>query len=69
MYRAHDSHLGKDVALKIIPLDGDIEEFKREIRILQSCESPYIVDFYGSFEKEGELWVCQPSSVLREPDM
>src|ERR1043166_5705957 len=58
VYRAHDRQLGRDVAIKILPLsvahDPDrIGRFKREARLLASLNHPHIGAIYGFEESEG----------------
>jgi len=57
VYRARDTKLGRDVALKIIPdvfaLDVDrVARFKREAQVLASLNDPHIAAIYG-FEDSG----------------
>ena len=52
VYRAHDTRLGRDVALKVLPpaLANDpdrIERFKREARVVASLNHPHIVTLYS----------------------
>jgi len=52
VYRALDTRLGRDVALKVLPpsLAGDpdrIERFKREARVVASLNHPHIVTLYS----------------------
>jgi serine/threonine-protein kinase len=58
VYRARDTKLGRDVALKVIPdtfaLDADrVARFKREAQVLASLNHPHIAAIYG-FEDSGE---------------
>jgi serine/threonine protein kinase/Tol biopolymer transport system component len=58
VYRAHDSKLGRDVALKILPshLTGDAERrarFAREARVLATLNHPNIGAIYGLEDAEG----------------
>src|SRR5689334_16898475 len=58
VYRAHDRQLGRDVAIKILPLsvahDPDrIGRFKREARLLASLNHPRIGAIYDFEESEG----------------
>src|SRR5256714_14222561 len=58
VYRARDSKLGREVALKILPdtfaLDADrLARFKREAQVLASLNHPHIAAIYG-FEDSGE---------------
>jgi Tol biopolymer transport system component len=57
VYRARDTKLNRDVALKILPeaftLDGDrIARFRREAQVLAALNHPYIAQIYG-FEDSG----------------
>src|SRR6478735_9336573 len=58
VYRARDTKLGRDVALKVIPdtfaLDPDRRaRFQREAQVLASLNHPHIAAIYG-FEDGGE---------------
>jgi serine/threonine protein kinase/Tol biopolymer transport system component len=58
VYRAHDSRLGRDVAIKILPhsfgLDPDrLARFERESRFLASLNHPHIGAIYGLVEADG----------------
>src|SRR6266576_143148 len=58
VYRARDTKLGRDVALKVIPdtfaLDPDrLARFQREAHVLASLNHPHIAAIYG-FEDSGE---------------
>src|SRR5262245_4180985 len=52
VYRAHDSKLGRDVALKILP-EGFAQDpervarFNREAHVLASLNHPHIAAIYG----------------------
>jgi Tol biopolymer transport system component len=52
VYRAHDSRLGRDVAIKILPAawtaDPDrVARFEREARVLAALNHPHIGSIYG----------------------
>ena len=58
VYRARDTKLGRDVALKVIPdtfaLDADrLARFRREAQVLASLNHPHIGSIYG-FEDSSE---------------
>jgi serine/threonine-protein kinase len=58
VYRAHDTKLGRDVALKILPgeftHDPDrLTRFKREAQVLASLNHPHIAAIYGLEESGG----------------
>jgi len=58
VYRAHDTKLGRDVALKILPEsfthDPDrVVRFRREAQVLGSLNHPNIAAIYGLEEAEG----------------
>ena len=58
VYKALDKRDGELVALKIVPIDDESPSLEREIYILKSCNSPYIVNFRGSFVKDDNLWIA-----------
>ena len=52
VYRAHDTNLGRDVAIKILPdvfaADSDrLSRFEREARVLASLSHPNIAAIHG----------------------
>jgi len=58
VYRAHDTRLGRDVAIKILPAslarDPDrLSRFEREARVLASLNHPHIGAIYGVEETGG----------------
>lgn len=58
VYRAHDSKLGRDVALKVLPsaFAADVERmarFDREARLLAALNHPNIAHIYGLEESSG----------------
>ncbi len=60
VYRATDTKLGRDVALKVLPreLSGDPERaarFEREARVLASLQHPNIASIYGFEKVDGVL--------------
>jgi len=57
VYSAVEKKTGAEVAIKVIPLEADIEELVKEIEILKMCDSPQIVSYRGAFIQENDLWV------------
>jgi eukaryotic-like serine/threonine-protein kinase len=58
VYRATDTRLGRDVALKVLPADVSasterLERFQREARALAALDHPGIVTVYSVEEHEG----------------
>jgi serine/threonine protein kinase len=58
VYRAHDSKLGRDVALKVLPpqtaSDSDrLRRFQREARAVAALNHPHIVTIYSVEETRG----------------
>lgn len=58
VYRAHDSKLGRDVAIKVLPpgLSDDpdrLARFEREARVLAALNHPHIAAIYGLEETDG----------------
>ena len=58
VYRAHDTSLKRDVALKVIPphfaADQDrLDRFRREARALAAVDHPAIVTVYSVEEADG----------------
>jgi Tol biopolymer transport system component len=58
VYRAHDSKLGRDVAIKILPpiftrSAERIARFEREARVLAALNHPHVAAIYGVEEAEG----------------
>jgi serine/threonine protein kinase len=58
VYRAHDTKLGRDVALKILPdaFAGDSDRlmrFEREARTLAALNHPHIAQIHGLEDANG----------------
>ena len=57
VYRAHDSRLGRDVAIKVLPeallaVPGRLGRFELEARVLASLNHPHIAAIYGLEEAD-----------------
>lgn len=62
VYKAVGTGIGgmvDTVAIKIIALDAkdDLEDVRAEIEILAECNHPNIVNYLGSYQKDGNLWI------------
>ena len=57
MYKALHKESGQVLAIKQVPVDTDLQEIIKEISIMQQCDSPYVVKYYGSYFKNTDLWV------------
>ena len=45
------------VAVKKVPLNLNEFEINSEVKMLQECNSPYIVRYHDVYKKDRELWV------------
>lgn len=60
VYRCINKITGEDVAIKEIDLDDnddDLFEIQKEIDMLRSCESKYVVKYYGCCLVDTKLWI------------
>ena len=46
----------KLIHLEVKPLIRN--QILRELNVLEECNSPYIVGFYGAFNSDGEISIC-----------
>src|SRR5438105_521039 len=75
VYRAHDSKLGRDVAIKLLPRefaeDSDrLARFRREARTLAALNHPNIASIYGLEEAGGFTFLVLElvqGKILRGP--
>jgi serine/threonine kinase 3 len=67
VFKALHKETGQIVAIKQVPVESDLQEIIKEISIMQQCDSPYIVKYYGSYFKDGDLFIvmeyCGAGSV------
>lgn len=57
VFKAMHKEWGQVLAIKQVPVDTDLQEIIKEISIMQQCDSPFIVKYYGSYFKNTDLWV------------
>lgn len=57
VYKALHKESGQVLAIKQVPVDTDLQEIIKEISIMQQCDSPYVVKYYGSYFKGTDLWI------------
>ena len=57
VYKALHKESGQMLAIKQVPVLQDLQEIIKEISVMQQCDSPYIVKYYGSYFKDKDLWV------------
>ncbi|AWP02179.1 Serine/threonine-protein kinase 4 [Scophthalmus maximus] len=67
VFKANYKETGEIVAIKQVPVESDLQEIIKEISIMQQCNSPYVVRYYGSYFKNSDLWIvmeyCGAGSV------
>ncbi|KAK1796329.1 hypothetical protein P4O66_009395 [Electrophorus voltai] len=67
VFKAHFKETGEIVAIKQVPVESDLQEIIKEISIMQQCNSPHVVKYYGSYFKNSDLWIvmeyCAAGSV------
>ena len=68
VYKAIHKDSKQILAIKQVPVDNDLQEIIKEISIMQQCDSPHVVKYYGTYFKGSELWIvmefCGAGSVL-----
>lgn len=65
VYKAHDTAIGRDVAIKVLPpematLDGYRERFRREAQIAARLTEPHIIPIHDTGEIDGRLYLVMP---------
>ena len=49
---------GKQVAIKILPIDKDMENaMNAEINTMKDCNSEYVVQYYASYTQDENMWI------------
>jgi serine/threonine protein kinase len=65
VYKAHDTVIGRDVAIKVLPTElasepGYEERFRREAHTVARLIEPHIIPIYDTGEIEGRLYLVMP---------
>ncbi|TWW61417.1 Serine/threonine-protein kinase 4 [Takifugu flavidus] len=67
VFKANYKETGEIVAIKEVPVESDLQEIIKEISIMQQCNSPHVVRYYGSYFKDSNLLIvmeyCGAGSV------
>ena len=57
-------YFNAEVAVKIINLemfaDGNMDEIRKEIKIMSHNRHPSVISYYASFEDDCDLWMVMP---------
>ena len=66
VYKSIHKESRQVVAIKKVPFD--LQDMIKEISIMQQCDSPHVVKYYGTYFRGSELWIvmefCGAGSVL-----
>ena len=60
VYKAIHKDSQQILAIKQVPVDNDLQEIIKEISIMQQCDSPYVVKYYGSYFKNTGNFIHEP---------
>src|SRR5918994_8001767 len=65
VYKAHDTTIGRDVAIKVLPPDlvgepGYRERFRREAYTVARLNEPHIIPIFDTGEIDGRLFLAMP---------
>jgi serine/threonine protein kinase len=65
VYKAHDTMIGRDVAIKVLPTElgaepGYRERFRREAHIAARLTEPHIIPIHDTGEIDGQLYLVMP---------
>jgi len=67
VYKAMHNRTGEIVAIKEVAMEDDLDEIIIEINIMKQLSDPYIVNYYGNYLLQNELWIimeyCGSGSV------
>lgn len=57
VYAARDNERKFMVAMKKMTSLSDVSMIRKEVNLLQSCSSPYIVRYFDALKDENTFWV------------
>ena len=57
VYKAEEKSSHEFRAIKIVPVEKELDELMNEIKILKKCNSEYITRYYGSYQHDDDVWV------------
>ncbi len=65
VYRAYDTVIGRDVAIKVLPTElsaaaGYQERFRREAHVAARLTEPHIIPIFDTGEVDGQLYLVMP---------
>lgn len=65
VYKAHDTEIDRDVAIKVLPPElgsepGYRERFRREAHIAARLNEPHIIPIHDTGEIDGRLYLVMP---------
>ena len=69
VYKGIHKESKAEIAVKMIPVQGEWEDLKKEIQILRKCKSDFIVQYYGSYmaDNSDDMWIvmeyCSAGSI------
>jgi len=70
VYKALDKRDGSMVAVKALAIDtADANTLQKEIHILQSCSSSFVVRYRGSYVKDNDLWIVMEYCLCSMADI
>eukprot|EP01137_Pigoraptor_chileana_P012322 Opistho-2@4281 len=67
VFKAIHKASGEIIAIKQVPVENDLQDIIKEISMMQQCDSPFVVKYYGSYFKDTDLLIvmeyCGTGSV------
>lgn len=58
VFKATHKRTGNICAIKVVPVEDDLEDVQKEISIASDLkDARHVVQFYGSYIKEKHIWV------------